>query len=273
MATDPTWPPPLEGPTGPGPNRAEAEMRLRPLLRDTLRRPRSAMARLAERPGRRWVAPLLVLAVLVVVSGLAAFPASRRHTEAVARVRGERVAEANPELAGVRTPEEAAALDAGSRIATTAGAVGVVLAGLFVFLGAAVTAAVLHFLGTILGGQQTYTQMLTVVAWARWPLVIREILRIPAYLLGGWDPNPAGLSGLVAADPLAVDALPGFWQPVLGQVEVWTLWTLALTVIGVAAAARLSTRKAVVAVGAYLLLVLALGELGVALGRFGASMF
>jgi hypothetical protein len=157
-------------------------------------------------------------------------------------------------------------------LAAITAAVSLVGAELGVFIAAVAGAAVLHFLGTLLGGQQTFSQMLTATSWARLPLVFQEALRLVVFLPGGFDPNPSGLEGLVAGDPLQAAMAPSPLGPVLAQVSVWNLWKLALFVVAVRAVSQVSRGKAIAAIAVYLLLVVLLGEAGVLVGRFAAEL-
>ena len=134
-------------------------------------------------------------------------------------------------------------------------------------IGVVVVAAILHMLGTILGGQQTFTEMFTVTTWARVPLVLGALAQTVQHVLGGWDPNPRGLSGLVAPDPLDPEAQRSYLEPLLAEIELWNLWYLALLVIAVWAASRVSGRKAAIAVLVYVAFRIALGSAGVALSN------
>jgi hypothetical protein len=132
-------------------------------------------------------------------------------------------------------------------------------------------AAVFHFLGTLLGGQQTFSQMLAVTAWCRVPLVFQYALRAVDGLLGHYDPNPNGLAGLVASDGLKAFARPSPLGPLLAQVSVWNLWMLVLFLIAVRIVCHVSARKALVAVAVYVALVILLGEVGVGFGSVMAG--
>jgi hypothetical protein len=107
-----------------------------------------------------------------------------------------------------------------------------------------------------MGGQQGFGQMFTVIAWAFLPQIMGLALKLVAALAGNFDPSPAGLSGLVAPAP---GNPPSPLGPILGHIELWNLWTLALFVPAVMAAARIPRRKALVALAIYLGLNIVLG--------------
>lgn len=243
------------------------------LVGDTIRRPRKAMARLAEQPGRLWLVPVAALALASLFATLVSSGPREEYARARALAQMRLVAERNPQAFGGQDPEAMAQMatsGAGQTVSRVTSLVGAVLAPLVAVLA---ISAVVHFMATLMGGQQTYHQLLTAMAWARWPLVFQAGLRAVVWgATGSFDPYPNGLEGLVA--PAAVDSLakPSVWQPLLAQVSIWNLWTLALMLVGVVVVARLSVRKAAVAVATYLAIVLILGEISVALSSFLLSM-
>jgi hypothetical protein len=238
------------------------------LLVDTMVRPGAAMRRLADHPGRRWLVPVACLVVLGLATALVTAPARQRYARVTAQAQLESLQEVNPQAFGGQSSQNMEQM-AGSGAAQAATAGTAVAGALFTpFVAVLLSAAVLHFLGTLLGGQQNYTQMLTVNAWARWPLVFQAGLRLVAWgLTGTFDPNPNGLSGLVAADPTRAFAAPSPWGPLLAQISIWNLWTLLLFAVAVRVVSHVSFAKAVLVVVVYVLLVILLGEVGVGLGR------
>lgn len=243
----------------------DALMQLPVLVRDVLLRPGAAMRRLAEHPDRRWLAPLVALIAVSVAGVLAGRPAMLAHDRQLERARAELAAATVPAEVG---PVDVEAMGGGaeqlSRIMTAVGLVGAVVG---TALTLAVLAALLHLLGTVVGGQQTFTQMLTVTSWARLPLVLLGVLWTVAVLAGHWDPNPQGLAGLVAPDPLDPAAARSYTEPLLAQVHVWNLWYLGLLALAVRAASRVSLRKAWLVVGLLVALEVGLGMAAVAVMR------
>ncbi len=238
------------------------------LTKAVVLRPHTAMSRLVAHPDRRWLIPLAAMVIMTVAATVAAFPARKQYEFAVTLQQLEQMEERGQTAAfGDRSAAEMA------EFASTAGRVtsliGAVLSPVIALL---LVAAVLHFLGTVLGGQQTFTQMLSAISWARIPLILQAALRATYLVAGGhYDPYTSGLEGLVAPAAMQELATPSPWQPILAQLSVWNLWMLALFVIAVRVVSRVSLRKALMAVGAYLVLVLLLGEAGVGFGRFMAG--
>ncbi len=142
--------------------------------------------------------------------------------------------------------------------------VGALLGGLLGSLvGLLVVAAIFHFLGAVMGGQQSFTQMFTVIAWAGLPLLLGLVVKLAAALLGNVDAT-AGLSGLMV-NPVTGET--GLLAPILAQIELWHLWSLALYVLAVRAVSRISVGKAVLAVAVLVGLQVALGLAGVFVGQ------
>jgi hypothetical protein len=236
---------------------------LRAILVDIFIRPAAAMRHLAERQGRIWIWPLLVLALLASVTAAVQTRSAAAETMANLTV-------TEPGAAGAGSP---AVVVEGDTISTdaqtaqvmqTASTVGVVISAVFVFvaaiIGVALVAAILHFLGTVFGGQQSFGETLTVASWAQVPVILGLALRLVAGLIWGFDTSPEGLSGLVEPS--------SYLHPLLGQVELWHLWGLALLFIGMRAVARIPRVKAAVAVGVIVALQILVGEIGVTATRY-----
>jgi len=232
---------------------------------ELIRHPGAALRRVAERPGRPWLWPLVVLAVLAAAVG--ALQARTAVSSAMSGAASSEATMAQP-ASGPGTvvvgPGDAAGADIPPAAVTTAATIGVVLGVVFaviaVFGGAAIGAAILHFLSTVFGGQETYTQMLTVFSWSRVPVIFGALLQLVYGLAARFDPNPAGLSGLMEKTSLA--------YPVLAEIELWNLWALALLFVGLRGVSRLSVAKAAIAVGALVFLRVLLGEASVLAARF-----
>ena len=238
------------------------------LARDIVLHPTAAMRRLAANPGRLWLVPIIALAVLSAAVVVVTLPARERHDTAATIAQYQQMAERNPQMFGNQDPDDVVKMATAGPTRAIGRITGLAAALIGPFLIALVTAAVLHFLGTLLGGQQNYTQMLTVNAWSRIPLVLQSALRLVVWgVAGTYDPSPNGLAGLVAADASQAFTKPSPWGPVLAQISVWNLWTLALLFVAVRVVCHVSARKALVVMAIYVGLILVLGEAGVGFGR------
>jgi hypothetical protein len=225
------------------------------LLLDVIRRPSAAFRRLAEHPGRRWLWPLLAMMVLAAAEAVAVVLSPGAAAAQQAALAGQNL---SPEQLAQAETMMQSGLVRGVSLGSA-----LILAPIVAGLGLLVTAAVFHFLGTILGGQQSFGQMFTVIAWASLPVVLGLLVKLVGALTGVMSAASPGLSGLVASP----GGSPSLLGPFLGQLELWTLWTLALYVLAVAAVSHVTLRKAVVAVAVYVALQLAVGLAGTMLAR------
>jgi hypothetical protein len=216
-----------------------------------VRRPGTAMRDLAEHPGWRWLPPTLLMAAL----SMGAAVATNGARQAAERQEFEQIQAQQPELA-----EGSDAAQVAETTFRAFGILNVIGGGIGPFVAVVFVAALFHLLGTVLGGQQGFAQILAGVAWARVPLAVQTLLRMAQGFAGGYDPSPEGLSGLVdRGSPLA---------PILAEVSVWNLWTLALLGVAMAVVARLPRRKAIAAVLVFVAFKVAIGETGVLVQRF-----
>lgn len=228
------------------------------LVVDVLLRPGPTFRRLAEHPGRSWLVPLM--AFVLLSTALALVVALSPQTGEITRARiTSQMSQASAEISEEQRAQVAEFSASGAMRAFAV--VSALLGGLVgSLLGLLVVTALFHLLGTVMGGQQSFTQTLTVTAWAGLPLILGLVVKLVAALLGTVDPSPAGLSGLVV-DP--VSGASSLLAPVLSQVELWHLWSLALYVLAVRAVARISLGKAVFAVAVLVGLQVASGMVGV----------
>lgn len=235
------------------------------LFVDIIRRPSAAMARIAERPKKRWVVPLVLLTVVSTIVAVAYAPRAMEAGRADLEALQER------QLEGM-DPEQSEAIAAAQQ---SVGAVQVGVAGVGAvvgtIIGALIGAAVLHFLATVMGGQQAFLEVFSTTAWAKVPLILRELVRMPWLIMGGFDPNPVGLAGLASSGGLTEGR--SYFEPLLAQVEVWTIWYFVLLVIAVRASAKLTRGRAIAVVGLLVVAKLALGMAGIAMGNAMTQLF
>jgi hypothetical protein len=240
---------------------------LRSLAVDVLLRPSAAFRRLAEHPDRRWVVPVLVFVALstalALTNALSPKTLALAQAQVAARMSTTGAQLSTEQMAQVQQFQTSGLMRGFSAISALLGGLVATLIGLLI------VAALFHFLGTVMGGQQSFAQMFTVVAWAGVPLILGLCVKLVAALAGSFDPSPAGLSGLVG-NPLA--GKPSVLAPVLSQVELWHLWTLALYTLAIRAVSRISAIKAVIAVLVLVALQVALGVAGVYMTRALSGM-
>lgn len=230
------------------------------LLRLILIRPRQGFAAIAERSGRAW----MIMALLGL--GLATLPAIVSGPVRAQQIRetfeSQDFREALPP--GAETPEDfdPASVAASPVITILFPAAGAVIGLLF---GWVLWSGALHLIGSLVGGRNSFLNVLRTVIWAWVPYGLRSMLQtIYIGISGNLIENP-GLSGFVNSGPppetpfavtppsTGVLALRAF----LEQIDLFLFWHLALLVIGMMAVAKLPRRKALgVVLGIWALVIL-----------------
>jgi hypothetical protein len=112
----------------------------------------------------------------------------------------------------------------------------------------------------LLQGRPAFGPLLWLSAWATLPLTLRSAGQTLYLLVTGHPVAQPGLAGLLAgADPaLPLVKLGAF---VLGWIDLFTLWHLALLVVAVRIGAGVTTGRAIATVGLYCGLFLLMGSL------------
>jgi hypothetical protein len=127
-------------------------------------------------------------------------------------------------------------------------------------------AAVLHLVLTLLGSRSNNTAIYNLAAWASIPLAIRLVVQIAALLITQRLILSPGLSGFVAAE---TSQAMTFLKSVLGMVDIYLFWQIALLLIGAFAVSGLTRVKTVSGVLGSVILLLVLS----ALPAFVAAQF
>jgi hypothetical protein len=129
-----------------------------------------------------------------------------------------------------------------------------------------IVSGLLHLVSTLLGGRGTMASAMGVVAWASLPFALRDILRIVFMLSAGRVISSPGFSGFVSgSEPLMI-----FAGQALSLVDLFFIWYVVLTAIGLKSKDNLSGGKATLGAAGVLVLILlaqaGLGMLGQTLG-------
>lgn len=98
-----------------------------------------------------------------------------------------------------------------------------------VWVGWLIVGGSLHLLLTLFGARGTNTERMNIAAWAGLPFALRDIVRIVAILIGGSAIAAPGLSGFI--DPEAT-GLAAYFGQFLRVVDIYTIWNIALLVVG-----------------------------------------
>jgi hypothetical protein len=231
------------------------------LLWGMIRHPRGTLEYLSGHTGRTWWAPAALAVLLTVLPVIAAAPLStRQRREAIITAR-EQQGEQQREMSAEEQAqmEQAISVAASPLITTVFPAAGSAVGTVARWL---VWAGALHLAGTALGGRSTFGQMFRTVVWTWIPYTVRGLLQTVYILASGQLIENPGLSGFAQGSPSAarvVVASPNLGQialsTLLGRVDLYLFWNLALLVLGVMTVTRLSRRKALLlTLGVWLLL-------------------
>lgn len=223
------------------------------LLWPVLRHPRRALPAVAASAQALWLTPLVLLSALALVQVLVAMP-MRQGVAASANV------ELPPDFQYL-TPEQQAQFQAS--LSASGGPMFTLvfpaLAALGrIWFGWLIVAAILHLTMTLFGGRATMGSMLNRAAWAGLPLGVQSLIRIVALLVTRSLITSPGLSGFAPAGDGWLAALTG---QVLGQIDIFMLWTLVLLVLGLRAQDDPGPSKAWTAALITIVLALLLGAL------------
>lgn len=104
-----------------------------------------------------------------------------------------------------------------------------VIAVAAVWAGWLVAGGSLHLLLTLFGARGTSAERMNITAWAGLPFALRDLVRIGAVLIGGSAVAAPGLSGFIAPEAVGVAA---YFGQFLRVVDIYTIWNIALLVIG-----------------------------------------
>ncbi len=138
------------------------------------------------------------------------------------------------------------------------GAMGIAFTVLGLILTWLFRGALLFFIGYLLGTDNRYIQMVTLVLWSWLPFALRDLVQAIYVLLNGQLAINKGLSFLVASGDQAQNAgnlLYGF----LGQIDIFLVWHLLLVGIGIAVSTRSTTTKTALATIGYWIVTALIG--------------
>lgn len=233
------------------------------LIVDTFTAPARALADVAT--SRRFVPALLAATVVALLHAGAL--ASRLDVETLLEQQLAAVAAAAPEQSAAMTPHEREEALASKRKLAT---VGIVVGGLFgpalQALGAALALWLAFKVAALAAG---FRATFAVVSYGFLPLALAKLLSIPS-LLARSVVTPDGAARLLPSNLGAL--MPAVahpaWRGLLTSIDVFSLWSLALVTIGLAAVTGASWRRAGLVAGVMWLAYVAV--FGVALAAIAA---
>lgn len=193
-----------------------------------------------------WLAPVLIIMIALIIVTAVSAP----FMSELSRQQAEQQMEA--QMASV--PEDQAEQVRRSLDTFTSplflAATGVALAVLGLILTWLFRGAVLFFASYLLGTENRYLQMFTLVLWTWLPFALRDLVKAVYVLLNGELVLHQGLSFLVASSEQTQNA-GNLLYGVLGQIDVFLIWHLLLVGIGIAVSTRSTTAKTAVATVSY----------------------
>lgn len=216
-------------------------------------RPRQTFANIAAQAGGVWLVPILVLMGLAAAREIVA--GSLRQ----AAILGQ-PPNLPPNFQSF-SPEQQAQFQQAQGAASGPLFVYVfptIVAVLGTWVGWLLVAGLLHLALTLLGGRGATRSAMNLVAWASLPFAVRDGVRIVYMLLTRELIGHPGLSGFAPADGGGFSAL---LTGLLGLIDLYLIWHVALLVRGVRASQHLSPAKAWGGVTLTLLIVLLLQAL------------
>ena len=225
---------------------------------EMIRRPVQAMAHVHAQRG--WGAIAVLVTLLAALPVVAAAPLASSQAQELMR----QALESQPGGMGQLSPEmeqQALASGANPLLITVLPALQRVAS---VWIGWLLWAGGLSLLSAMTGGKTSFRPLWPVVVWAWLPYALRGLLQSAFILVTGTLIANPGLSGLVLPQETATGLLaappgPGVLalKSFLTQIDLFLFWNLALLVIGLVVASRLTRRKAMLAVlGLWLVLTL-----------------
>lgn len=206
------------------------------LIRLTIRKPLEAFTYIKERP-KIWTPLIIRFAGLILLTVLMSPLVSRQSMEQL-QTGGANIPPAQIEQIKVFME---------SPIFTLIGLVSAVISLLAVWL---LMSLVFYFFGSIWGEKREFKVSLSMVAFSWIPLALHDFLASAVVILSGQPIRP-GLSALLPAET-AIQ--PTFLSTFLKYVDIFSIWSLVLLIIGLSIVFKLNKRKSVLIVLGYMAL-------------------
>ena len=218
-------------------------------LLPTVLHPKKTIQTLVEQDKPVWLTPLALLSILTIIAGLVAGP--------IRRLAVVNAANLPADFSYYSTDQQAQLMSAQATQSS----------GLFTFLFPMLESLIgiwllwfllsslLHLSLTLSGSRASSFHSYNLVAWCMLPLAVRQLVQIFAMLFSQSLINANGLSGFIAADASGGMA---YLAGILGQVDVYFFWMIALLLIGVVPLSGLTRTKAWTATGVSLLILVLL---------------
>jgi len=215
-------------------------------------RPRRTLTQVGEQNHGVWLAPLLVLTLLVIVAALAAHPIRQQAAQMGSAI--------PPDFQYWSTDQQQAYMDAQAN--SSGPMFTLIFPALSALLGLWVSwfllGSILHLALTLTGSRSSNIASLNLAAWASLPLGLRSIVQIVAMLANKQLIAGPGLSGFIASDATGFML---YLRSMLGFIDIYFLWMVILLLIGAVIISGMRRGKAWVTTLIAVLILLALQAL------------
>ncbi len=243
----------------------EPKLSIAGTLLGVILRPRATFERMREAQNGHWWLVLLLAFLALVLLTIAMVPIQAEASRAALEAQQEQLSELPPEQQA-QTEQMQAIFTSQA----TLGVIGVATGTIGIAINYAVRAGLLFLLGLALGGRASFKQVWRMAIWTALPDVLRSVVRaITVFVTGGMP--IAGLSFVFTSaeratmSPILID--------VLGTVDIYLVWGLALIGVGMVATAKFSKAKGAAVAFIYWLLIAAWTAGMAALGQAIAGTF
>jgi hypothetical protein len=216
-------------------------------------KPRQTISRALERGNSTWIAPLLLLTILALVTILVAGPLRQ-----AAVANGPQTL---PPDFQYWSPEQqnqymqSAAASSGPTYVYVIPFIGELAR---IWLSWLIFAAILNLLLIIAGTRSDMTMTLNLVAWASLPFAIRYLVQIGSMLITHQVIANPGLAGFAPVEPQGFSL---YLSQILPFIDIYLVWMLVLVIVGLLPLSGMTWGKALLCVLISLLILLALDGL------------
>lgn len=223
-------------------------------------KPQATFARLTVYPRLKWVLPVVLGIVVLVISVWVTAPYSSEIARQAAEQQWQAMGLPPEQVEEFRT--QSARFN--SPVATgISGTVFGTLVLLLIWLG---SAGLFYFTALITGAELKFGSVFLVVTWSTLPLTLRTLIQTIYTAITGTFPVYSGLSALQVTGDIAKDSTNPLIA-VLSYIDPFWIWHLVLLIIGLSVVTKFSKTKTFFMVLVYALLAIGLGVVPVLLAR------
>ncbi|MBM3235952.1 hypothetical protein FJZ31_06590 [Candidatus Poribacteria bacterium] len=111
--------------------------------------------------------------------------------------------------------------------------IGVAISGIAFILLFVVKGSILWLLSKFFGGKARFYHLFCIIAYAHFPTFFRELTENAVKVVKPWFQFPTGLKALFPNLTLSNPTSHALVSTLLGRIEIFHLWSLSLTILGV----------------------------------------